>query len=137
MAAMRSLRAQFTSFVHLGDCVEVVVTKETPASVRLNLSANNIARGKVVVGFGDALSDSPEWIAAPLKEIPLSATALDPTFQQMADCSGSLPCLMTAQHAQAMFPSAAQWLGVGKIAALAASTQLVGMVCPGLHSIYQ
>jgi hypothetical protein len=35
-----------------------------------------------------------------------------------------------------LFPAATQWLGARRIAALAATTLLVGMVCPGLHSIY-
>jgi hypothetical protein len=35
-----------------------------------------------------------------------------------------------------MFPAASKWLGVQRIAALACSTHLVGMVCPGRHSIY-
>ena len=36
----------------------------------------------------------------------------------------------------AMFPAASRWLGPRRVAALAATTLLVGMVCPGLHSIY-
>jgi len=37
----------------------------------------------------------------------------------------------------AMLPSASGWLGSCRVAALAASSSLVGMVCPGLHSIYR
>ena len=36
-----------------------------------------------------------------------------------------------------MFPAAAEWLGARRIAALAASTNLVGMVCPGRHSVFE
>jgi hypothetical protein len=35
-----------------------------------------------------------------------------------------------------MFPAVSRWLGPRRLAALAATTLLVGMVCPGLHSIY-
>ena len=35
-----------------------------------------------------------------------------------------------------MFPAASGWLGPRRVAALAATSLLVGMVCPGLHSIY-
>jgi hypothetical protein len=35
-----------------------------------------------------------------------------------------------------MFPAATRWLGARRVAALAASTHLVGMIFPGLHSIY-
>jgi NAD(P)-dependent dehydrogenase (short-subunit alcohol dehydrogenase family) len=43
---------------------------------------------------------------------------------------------MTAAQATDLFPSATRWLGARRIMAMAASTYLVGMVCPGLHSIY-
>jgi hypothetical protein len=36
-----------------------------------------------------------------------------------------------------MFPAASGWLGSCRVATLAASSMLVGMVCPGLHSIYR
>ena len=42
----------------------------------------------------------------------------------------------TARGVAAMFPAASGWLGPRRVAALAASTLLVGMVCPGLHSMY-
>jgi hypothetical protein len=43
---------------------------------------------------------------------------------------------MTPENAATLFPAATRWLGAPRIEAMAASTCLVGMICPGLHSIY-
>ena len=50
--------------------------------------------------------------------------------------SGSLAFASPPDAIAAMFPAASGWLGPRRVAALAATTLLVGMVCPGLHSIY-
>jgi NAD(P)-dependent dehydrogenase (short-subunit alcohol dehydrogenase family) len=50
--------------------------------------------------------------------------------------NGLLPLLMTPADAAAEFPAASGWLGAQRIAALAASSYLVGMITPGLHSVY-
>ena len=54
----------------------------------------------------------------------------------MAGLSGRLAFASAPESAAAMFPALSQWLGPRRVAALAASSLLVGMVCPGLHSIY-
>ena len=50
--------------------------------------------------------------------------------------SGRLAFASPPDAVAAMFPAASRWLGPRRVAALAATTLLVGMVCPGLHSIY-
>ena len=50
--------------------------------------------------------------------------------------SGRLAFASPPDAIAAMFPAASRWLGPRRVAALAATTLLVGMVCPGLHSIY-
>ena len=50
--------------------------------------------------------------------------------------SGRLAFASPPDAIAAMFPAASGWLGPRRVAALAATTLLVGMVCPGLHSIY-
>jgi hypothetical protein len=57
-------------------------------------------------------------------------------FEEMSGRSGRVAFQMRSKDAAAMFPAATQWLGTGRVAALAATTHLVGMIFPGLHSIY-
>ena len=54
----------------------------------------------------------------------------------MGGMSGRLAFASPPDAIAAMFPAVSGWMGPRRVAALAATTLLVGMVCPGLHSIY-
>jgi hypothetical protein len=133
---LRGFRAQFNKFVYLDECVEVELVKQGPTSARLTLSVDNAPRSKVTIDFGDAVGDCPGWSSASLDQVPFSQVPLNLGYEQMCGRSGRLFFQMSVEDALAMFPSATRWLGARRIAALAASTYLVGMTCPGLHSIY-
>jgi hypothetical protein len=49
---------------------------------------------------------------------------------------GETPFFRPTADYSAMFPRLAAWLGATRIAALACASRVVGMVCPGLHSIF-
>jgi hypothetical protein len=54
----------------------------------------------------------------------------------MEGLSGRLSFASSPDTVAAMFPAVSGWLGPRRVAAFAATSLLVGMVCPGLHSIY-
>jgi acyl dehydratase len=130
---VRRLIARFKRFVAIDEAVTITATKRTEASAWLELAVSGLAVAQIAVDFGAAVSvtDAPsgEPISAP-------STALDLAFEQMDGLSGRLAFAAPLESAAAMFPAASDWLGPRRLAALAASTLLVGMVCPGLHSMY-
>jgi hypothetical protein len=136
LPALRGFRAQFNKFVYLDECVEVELVKQGPTNARLTISVDNAPRSKVNLDFGDAGGDCPGWSSASLDEVPFSRVPLNLGFEQIGGRSGRLFFQMSDEDALAMFPFATRWLGARRIAALAASTYLVGMTCPGLYSIY-
>jgi hypothetical protein len=132
----RSLRAQFNRFVYLNERVEVVLAQQEPTSVRLNICVDGAIRSKVAIEFGDGVEDCPLWSAASLEPVRFSHAPLNLSLEQMAGRSGCLSFQTKPGDATVLSPAATKWLGAPRIAALAASTHLVGMICPGLHSIY-
>ena len=88
---------------------------------------------QLVVDFG-AAGQAAEALSA--EPVPAPAEAQDLPFDAMAGMSGRLAFASPPDAIAAMFPAASGWLGARRVAALAATTLLVGMVCPGLHSIY-
>ncbi len=136
LPALSALRVQFSKFVYLDESVELVITKQNATGVRLSVVVDGAPRSKINVAFGAVGGVYPEWTSASLQEVPYLPTASDLSFEQMSDRSGRLAFLMTPRNAAALFPAATRWLGVQRIAALAATTHLVGMICPGLHSVY-
>jgi hypothetical protein len=133
---LRCIRVQFNKFVYLDESVEVVLSQQGPSRARLNISVDDVPRSKVTLDFGDPVEDCPRLSTASLDLGALQTEPLNLNFESVAGRSGHFRFPMTPEVAAKLFPYAAQWLGAKRIAALAASTYLVGMVCPGLHSIY-
>jgi acyl dehydratase len=129
---MGRLKAHFKHFAAVDEKVEVAATR-TDTNVILRFTAAGMTIAQLVVDFGapvqlaEALSGEP---------VPAPARARDLTFEATTGMSGRLAFASPPATIAAMFPSAAGWLGPRRVAALAATTLLVGMVCPGLHSIY-
>jgi len=130
------IKAEFSRFVYLGEPAEVSVAQKDATGARLSIAVNNSPRTKVVIDFGDELEDYPRWSADHLETISVSSCPIDNKPEDLLGYSGRLPIQMTLQEAAAYFPCVANWIGPGRVAGLASTSHLVGMICPGLHSIY-
>jgi acyl dehydratase len=130
---MRRLKAHFKRFAGLGETVTVALGPRAEASARLDFAAGGMTVAQLVVDFGAAARAAEAISGDP---VPAPAAPSDLAFEAMEGLSGRLAFASPPDEAAAMFPAASGWLGPRRVAALAASTLLVGMVCPGLHSIY-
>lgn len=130
---VQRLTVRFKHFVAVGDTVSAVLTKRTRTAARLDLTASELVVAQIAVDFGAAFGK-----AEPPRGEPVSAPAAanDLTFEQMEGLCGRLAFAGSPEAVGAMFPAASAWLQPQRIAALSACTLLVGMVCPGLHSMY-
>jgi hypothetical protein len=133
---MRRILCHFGKFVYLNENVEVKIAEQSPTKVRLNISVDNISRSKATIDFGDEREDCPVWYADCLQSVNVTPHALNLSFEDLGGRSGTVPFQMTEKQSAGFFPSAVKWLGALPVASLAATTYLVGMVCPGLHSIF-
>jgi hypothetical protein len=135
---VRRLMARFNRFLVVDEVVAVVRAKRNEANARfdlvLDLVAAGLTVGQITVDFGISA-----YMAEKLScnTVPAPAKPYNLAFEQMEGLSGRLAFASTPESVAAMFPAAAGWLGSRRVAALAASSLLVGMVCPGLHSIYR
>jgi hypothetical protein len=134
---LRSLEAQFYNFVHLDEVVQLELIEQEAGVARLNLCVDNSPRSRVTLQFGDPFPEAPDWSATSLEPIPILSAPVDLEFEQMSGRSGRFSFSMTQEDAAVLYPTATEWLGARRICALAASTYLIGMVCPGLYSIYR
>lgn len=57
-------------------------------------------------------------------------------FEAAAESSGSLPFAWNAALGEKLYPALSRSAPVWQLSALCATTRLVGMECPGLHSVY-
>jgi hypothetical protein len=133
---LRSLRASFNKFIYLDECIEITLTPRGPTGARLDLSVDGGSRSKITLAFGNTVEDCPAWADSSLEAVPHSTVPLNLSFEEVPGRSGRILFQMSPEDTTEHFPAATKWLGAQRIAAFAASTYLVGMVCPGLHSIY-
>jgi acyl dehydratase len=129
---MRRLKAQFKHFAAVDERV-AVSAQRTEASAVLRFIAGGMTIAQLVVDFGAGVQAAEAPSGEPM---PAPGEACDLSFEAMAGVSGRLAFASPPAALAAMFPAASSWLGPRRAAALAATTLLVGMVCPGLHSIY-
>jgi hypothetical protein len=129
---VRRLKAHFKHVAAVDEKVAVTATR-TDASVILRFIAAEMTIAQLVVDFGAAVQAAEPPSGEP---VPAPARAHDLSFDSTAGMSGRLAFARPPEEVAAMFRAASAWLCPRRVAALAATTLLVGMVCPGLHSIY-
>jgi acyl dehydratase len=131
-AALISLNADFKKPVHAAD--ELVISSEVKGDKYVLLVKK---RGSVVLKARFATTAySPAPVVASPQQPPVEkAVALQ--SEQLAMASGDVPLLLDPVEAAALFPNLVSVFGLDALAVILATTRVVGMKCPGLHSLYE
>lgn len=133
-APFTGLKVRFDKMVYVGDTVAAVVTRKSDDDIWLELQVHGVATAIIVASFGTPRPAAavPEGDApALLPEAPLELTLEDAEGR-----SGRVGFAASTEQAAEAFPAIAAVMGTGWVRAVLATTTLVGMICPGLHSIF-
>jgi hypothetical protein len=132
---LSALKVRFREPVYLGQRVDVTVVERSSDSIRADVLAGSGKALELTADFGP-----PRAVAAAgsftAKQVPRSAAPRDLPLEEAANESGQISFAPTCSALSAAFPHAAGLIGAERVAALACCSFLVGMVVPGLHSIY-
>jgi acyl dehydratase len=134
LAPVASIQVSFEKMIHVGDHVRAVLAQRDKQRLRVEMLIEGIRVVRLEVALGDPRANNEMHSNAPLFQ---PAEPLVLTLEQMINCHGRVPFFSASNAVCQMFPAAASALGVYRVAGLACSSFLVGMVCPGLHSIYR
>ena len=132
----RTVRADFTSFLPVGSTA-VLGRLSDDANPRVAVSCDGLTVMSVELRYGCAISGRDAPVRRPDPEpavSPSSAIVLD--LSEVEGQHGSVAFATGLTEVEQAFPNATQWLGRPRVAAMLCCTRLVGMVCPGLHSIF-
>jgi NAD(P)-dependent dehydrogenase (short-subunit alcohol dehydrogenase family) len=132
----RRVKTKFNKFIGLGQPVSVVLVDRKESSARIAVQVGDAAMTDIAIDFGGAPARPVDFSVDNLPVTPLPTSPLELGLEDLVDSAGQLKFATSPPVIAARFPAAARWLGDARIASLAASTNLVGMVCPGLHSIF-
>jgi acyl dehydratase/NAD(P)-dependent dehydrogenase (short-subunit alcohol dehydrogenase family) len=131
-ASIAILRVQFKNFIPVGSEVALRVTRETGTTLHAMVSLDRIAATSLAITSG---SVAPADAALLSTAIALSDVPRLVSFSNILGCEGWLPGTANKEIAN-LFPHIAKLLDAGRVESIARLSTLVGMVCPGLYSIF-
>lgn len=125
------LAVNFKHPVTLETPVEVVdrVTDDGTHAIEIRTAGRTCASCRIVLsdwdGAGTSIMDNAD-----------NPVLRDRGFDELADCRGSFAMEPIGTETRRLFPALTQWLRPDHLAAVLAASRLVGMECPGLHSLF-
>jgi len=131
------LKVQFAKFIPVGSTVDLKLVRRDEKSIKAELALGGLTTTILSVTLGTP--KKTDGIALPAnvsKTIPTDRPAILVHPEEAMDLSGWMDIAGPAQWVENRFPHAAAAIGSGRVAAIALLSRLVGMVCPGLHSIF-
>jgi hypothetical protein len=126
---LSKLTASFKRGVFVGDSAHLIVVQEGEDFVLQIVSEDAVAlqvKGRLgpPVFYSERLP-SPELRKCRVRD-----------YANASQAQGTLPLMYSAADAERLFPHLTAALPPFQLAALLATTRLVGMECPGLNSLY-
>ncbi len=131
------LRARFPRFLFLDEEASLSAVQQDDDMLRLSITA----KGVVVANIAAYLSfgQPPKTVRPPAstrRENPEPGICQQLAFEDMDGLSGDVSSWSAAGDAQQYFPAASKLIGEARVNAIATLSRMVGMVCPGLHSMF-
>ncbi|HVJ53697.1 MAG TPA: MaoC/PaaZ C-terminal domain-containing protein [Aliidongia sp.] len=129
-----SIEARFAKPVLVGDSVTIHLAGRTAEHVRLRVELAGSVLATLRLSLNKPGVDLPVIDASPEPgDLPAPREL---SFASMPGRSGAVPLGAPLDAFEGAFPAASAWLGAAYLRELAGLSYLVGMECPGLHSIF-
>jgi acyl dehydratase/NAD(P)-dependent dehydrogenase (short-subunit alcohol dehydrogenase family) len=132
LAYPSKLTAKFLGPVYVGETVAMQIVERSERKVRLQARLGETIAVDLTIVPGE---EGPRG-DFPLGPVDGRGTCRELSLEEMAGRSGTIAPATTAEHIRLSLPDASRWLGVERVAALLGLSRLVGMECPGLHSMF-
>jgi acyl dehydratase len=131
----RQMKVRFQGLVYVGDSVDVEIAREdTTFHARVRVEGADVLTATIRSDFRQGRQLPVFRPEAPL--VTLGDEAEDLAFERLAGRDGQIPLGQLTAAAAQEFPYATRYLGAERVAALMRCSCLVGMVVPGLHSLF-
>jgi NADP-dependent 3-hydroxy acid dehydrogenase YdfG len=130
------LRARFPNFLLVNEDAHLSFGERTDDTIRLNIATRGVTCTNLVLTLCSPRDGRETPALAAAENTERYRICRDCTFDDVQSASGDLPLRFGAEEARLLFPGACAVIGSAQVTAIAALSHLVGMVCPGLHSIF-
>ena len=131
------IKVVFDQLIYVGDEVTLRIIRQDVVGISLKLQVDGLVVTSIKLTFDpvklaisrgtlSGFASTPSWT-----DIPSELS-----FEQMSQAKSYLTCGLNVAEVVNCFPGATAAIGWRRVAALACMSRQVGMVCPGLHSIF-
>ncbi len=133
-APVAKLRVSFEKPLPVGTTAGVVRSRADDRGFVLDVRSGVEVTARIAAAYGACGSSSD---AAPEGRVFSPPTPLVWSEAELAELSGEIPLSRDLEAVKAAYPAASDAIGTTRVAGLLAATFLVGMVAPGLHSLFR
>jgi NADP-dependent 3-hydroxy acid dehydrogenase YdfG len=123
---------RFLKPVYVDDSVDILYVTHHEKELLLRALVDGTVVTEVRVILGDSYSIQQNLESYCIED---RVACREVSLAQMARCSGTTPLAATPETINARFPNTVRWLGIDWVSGLLCVSRLVGMECPGLHSL--
>ena len=132
LPALRTLSARFQKPIYVDEQLALEWSKDSD-NVTIRARIDDAILAEIRLHLGDSPARQEQAHVAP--DDGAASACRELSLEEMAGRSGIVRPAATADALQLQFPRAAMWIGVHRVAGLLCVSRLVGMECPGLHSL--
>jgi acyl dehydratase/NADP-dependent 3-hydroxy acid dehydrogenase YdfG len=131
------IRAQFRKFTYLDADYDLVLTRADADAVRAELCSNGLVLTTIQLRNGERQVRAEKGAELAALDVAFTDNVpRAPPMQDLVGLRGWTTAAGAAEDFASTFPRLARVIGTQRVIALAALSRLVGMICPGLHSIF-
>jgi NAD(P)-dependent dehydrogenase (short-subunit alcohol dehydrogenase family) len=128
-----NLRARFLQPLYLDEFASIKIRNRTDRKIEFEVVAANsvVATVKLSSEPGKPVAESPHLAPSAANRISQPANL---PFEQLASQAGAVA--IGDGDTESLFPALTDSMGISAVRGLLATSQIVGMACPGLHSLF-
>jgi acyl dehydratase len=132
---VQNIKVRFQQPLFVGEIAHIRIRSRTETTLGIEVVAADtvVATIRLSSDPGRPPGSSALRIAAAPRDI---ANPVDLPFEQLAGQTGAVTAGASDDEIRKLFPASSRSIGVSAVQALLATSQLVGMACPGLHSLF-
>jgi len=131
-----SLNVQFIKFVFVGKTIELRLLQANHTSIRAELAFDGLVAASLILGIGSRKGIREDAIDGNLASVVIEQPADIRRLEELESRSGWIDSFAMSQQLEQQFRYVAAEIGAQRVTAIALLSPLVGMVCPGLHSLF-
>lgn len=127
------LAVRFPNPVYVGDTVDIVRLETAAPQLRLQVQVDGTVTADLRIILG---AQAVASYALPTIPVEKEAACRELSLSEMRGRTGNVRSAADLTEITKHFPAASAWIGAHRVAALIILSRLVGMECPGLHSLF-